>query len=553
MPSFTIDAPNGKSYTIEGENAQGALSALKKHLGGEVEQPQPSSPVADFLKSIPHGIALGLNTAGSALARATQAEMGQEVDAPTPEQGMAITQQNITGPLHAPEGRSGKFGSAIGEALGNPASYVAPGTIPTKVGMAILGGLGSEAGGQLGEGTALETPLRIGGALIGGIGGAKVAQPLEVRAAIGAKPTSAAPSIPELEAAYKAVRNSPEVKSAAVPIGDVETLATQAEQELLARGNRPTPGSAPRTFNEIDRLRPQAPPEPTPQQRLQAEMNWETIPQQPRVTEATVDDLLAAKRAFGNVAGERKPFPLMGPTEDAGAASNVVRKLDDLIEESAPGMEDANANYSAAKAAEAVDNRITKAEMRASVNNSGMNVGNKIRQQAASILESGGAKRGLKPEEISMLEDVAYGTPTRNALRYASNLLGGGGGLGAVVSGEVASHSGLGAVGWLAAPLGHALKHLENHLTVRAANKVSEAIRARSPLGIALQSSANKWNEARSSFLQGPSTARAAAFSIASRNLANTLSGAAGTKIDPRELLRSIQGPRAASAQDEQK
>jgi hypothetical protein len=33
MPSFTIDAPNGKSYTVEGDNAQGALAALRQHLG----------------------------------------------------------------------------------------------------------------------------------------------------------------------------------------------------------------------------------------------------------------------------------------------------------------------------------------------------------------------------------------------------------------------------------------------------------------------------------------------------------------------------------------
>lgn len=515
-----------------------------------------SSPVADFIKSIPRGIMTGIANSASALGRVAEAEMGRPEDAaisPTAEQGMAAMEANVTGPLHQPEGRAGKFGAAIGEAVGTPASYVAPGTLPTKVAMAMLGGLGSEAGGQLAEGTSFETPARVGGAILGGVGAAKAMQPWEVRAAIGAKPTKAVPSIPELETAYKDVRNSPSVKGAPVPVGNVETLAAQAEQELLARGNRPTPGSAPRTFQEVDRLTPKAPPEPSPQQRLQAEMNWETIPQQPRVTEMTVDDLLAARRAFGNVAGERKPFPLMGPTEDAGAATNVIGKLDDVIEEAAPGMRDANANYSAAKSAEALDKRIQKAEMRAAVNNSGMNIGGKIRQQAATILESGGAKRGLKPDEISMLEDVAYGTPTRNALRKAANLLGGGGGLGAVVTGEIASHSPLGAVGWLTAPLGHALKHLENHLTVRAANQVSEAIRSRSPLGIAIQSSANKWNEARAAFLQGPSSAKAAAFSIASRNLANTLSGAVGTRIDPRELLRSIQGPRPASAENEQR
>jgi hypothetical protein len=43
MPTFSIDAPNGKSYTIEGENAEGALSALRKHLGDAGSQPTDAS------------------------------------------------------------------------------------------------------------------------------------------------------------------------------------------------------------------------------------------------------------------------------------------------------------------------------------------------------------------------------------------------------------------------------------------------------------------------------------------------------------------------------
>jgi len=140
----------------------------------------------DFFRSIPRGIASGLNSAGSALARATQAEMGQDVDAPTPAQGMDILEKNVTGPMHRPEGRAGKFGASVGEFVGNPASYVVPGGLPFKVGAAALGGLGSEAGGQLGEGTRLELPLRILGGLLGGLGAAKIAPASRVRPPTGA-------------------------------------------------------------------------------------------------------------------------------------------------------------------------------------------------------------------------------------------------------------------------------------------------------------------------------------------------------------------------------
>jgi hypothetical protein len=141
--------------------------------GQPVLQTQPQQFAAganDFFRSIPRGIVSGLNNAGSALARATQAEMGQDVDAPTPEQGMEILEREVTGPMHRPEGRAGKFGASVGESLGNPASYLVPGSLPFKVGTAVLGGLGSEAGGQLGEGTPLEVPFRFAGGALGGLG-----------------------------------------------------------------------------------------------------------------------------------------------------------------------------------------------------------------------------------------------------------------------------------------------------------------------------------------------------------------------------------------------
>ncbi|MCK1393665.1 HNH endonuclease [Bradyrhizobium sp. 1] len=125
---------------------------------------------SDFLRSIPRGVVSGFNRAASALGRATQAEMGQDIDAPTPEQGMQILEKEVTGPMYRPEGRAGQFGASVGEFLGNPASYMAPGSVPLKVGAAVLGGLGSEAGGQLGEGTPWEGPLRFAGGALGVLG-----------------------------------------------------------------------------------------------------------------------------------------------------------------------------------------------------------------------------------------------------------------------------------------------------------------------------------------------------------------------------------------------
>lgn len=171
---------------------------------------------ADFFKSIPRGVVSGFNTAASALGRATQAEMGQDVDAPTPEQGMQILEKEVTGPMHRPEGRAGKFGASIGEFLGSPASYLAPGSLPFKVGTAVLSGLGSEAGGQLAEGTPWETPFRFAGGALGVFGplgvarlgtGARAAQTLVPAAeekGAGLQPlTAAVPRSPASRAAEK--------------------------------------------------------------------------------------------------------------------------------------------------------------------------------------------------------------------------------------------------------------------------------------------------------------------------------------------------------------
>ncbi|WP_431204352.1 HYD1 signature containing ADP-ribosyltransferase family protein [Bradyrhizobium betae] len=142
-------------------------------LGDVTTEPTGSvfrAGASDFFRSIPRGVVSGFNSAASALGRATQAEMGQDVDAPTPQQGIQILEKEVTGPMYRPEGRAGQFGASVGEFLGNPASYMAPGSAPLKVGAAVLGGLGSEAGGQLGEGTPWEGPLRFAGGALGVLG-----------------------------------------------------------------------------------------------------------------------------------------------------------------------------------------------------------------------------------------------------------------------------------------------------------------------------------------------------------------------------------------------
>lgn len=525
MASFTIDAPNGKSYTIEGENAEGALAALRKHLGesGAPSPKQPSigdaaySAVADIPGEIANEAKAGW---GKIAALGKRGEMG-------PVEGLMATGSAA---LAVPQIAMSPIVGAARSLIGHPMAY-----LEHKAGEVINP-----------EVAAKDDPQKMYDTAKGDV---------DLALSAGApkrsiKTNAHIPSIEELKQEYLKVRNSPDVKEANIPIEDVAALRSSAETELLDRGFRPTRASAEDTFGELKNLTPKPPPEPTPAQRLQQEMNWETPPPAPRVADASVEDILAARRAFGETAKQRQPFPQQGATPDAAASQSVMRKIDDLVEQHAPDMIEANANYSGAKTAEALDARINKAELAAASVNSGKNIGNKIRQQAVQILTNPAARRGLKEDEVAMLKEVAEGNPTRNALRWWSNVFGGGGGLGAEVTGDIASRH-LGPIGWLLSPIGSALKHIEGHLTVKAANKISEAIRARTPLGKAFESSAQKWNEAQDAFSAGASAKSYAALSIASRNLANTL-GAAGLKIEPGQLMRPLQGTAPTRAEEEQ-
>jgi hypothetical protein len=125
---------------------------------------------ADFAKSIPHGMMSGISSALSATGAAANAEMSQpENPDPTSQETQQALKENVTGATHRPEGNAGKFGSAIGEALGNPISYLGPGSLPLKMGTAILGAVGGEAGRQAAEGTKYETPAQLLGSLAGGV------------------------------------------------------------------------------------------------------------------------------------------------------------------------------------------------------------------------------------------------------------------------------------------------------------------------------------------------------------------------------------------------
>jgi hypothetical protein len=213
-------------------------------------------------------------------------------------------------------------------------------------------------------------------------------------------------------------------------------------------------------------------------------------------TVASLSDLLSVRDALGSSAGN-----ILNKRESK-AATTAIRELDTFLEGSDPAsvvagpaaaaaaaLKEANANLAAGHRSDAITSLLRKAERRAATTNSGLNVGNTVRQKIASLLEKPKDLRGYSKEEIELLEKIAAGSKAANASRYVGNLLGGGGGLGASVPAAIGGALGAtlgpaGAAAGAATPvaLGYALRNIASSLTKREVELLDELIRKRSPL-----------------------------------------------------------------------
>jgi hypothetical protein len=216
---------------------------------------------------------------------------------------------------------------------------------------------------------------------------------------------------------------------------------------------------------------------------------------------APLAGLEAARRALGHAARD-----FGNPTEQL-AARRAIDALDDFITRSgtpdgagavvagaastaSKTLADARGNYAAAKRSDQLTGATERAELNAAVANSGLNLDNAVRQRVRSVLQSPKESAGFSEAELAALNEVARGTPTRNAIRIAGNLLGGGGGLGAVVSGGIGGAVGTATGGpFLGAAVGAGIpatgmsaKKLAGALTERSLRHADDLVRMRSPL-----------------------------------------------------------------------
>jgi hypothetical protein len=217
----------------------------------------------------------------------------------------------------------------------------------------------------------------------------------------------------------------------------------------------------------------------------------------PEGSVASIKGLHSARKTFRKVAQN-----FNDPT-DQSAASQVISGLDDFIgspgrggvvagsaDEAAQALKSGNANYAAGKRSDLLTGIERDAGIRAQAANSGQNSGNAIRSRVASALLQPKRIAGYNAAEQAALEGIVKGSKAANATRYAGNLLGGGGGMGQMLTMAAGGATGAavggpgGASAGVMLPLavGAGSKQLSNFLTKKALRSADEMVRMRSPL-----------------------------------------------------------------------
>jgi hypothetical protein len=371
--------------------------------------------------------------------------------APTSRQIKDSAPDALVSPDYQPQTVAGgylKTGAEFlpGMAMGGPRAF-----LPRLATNVAAPAIASETAGQLTQGTEAEPYARVVGALAGGAGATKFNNALEAGRALKSATPSLANVKGEATGAYDALTS----RNVATPLsqGVLDSVADDITTTLNSKGIRPS--TAQSIHNAV------------------AEIKSPATGGAPDVA-----DLVAARQSVKGLLGS--------PDANKAGAFVALQKIEKAIEQNSPGtmakIREADKNYTAVKANEALDKRVAKADLQAAGENSGMNVGNKIRQQVTSFLSSSEAKY-LDAATKADLEKIVRGTPTQNGMRMVANLFGGGGGLGMLAGGTAGYQAG----GWpgavAGAATGRAFKFANNRSVLNQAERAAEAIRRRSPLG----------------------------------------------------------------------
>jgi len=316
--------------------------------------------------------------------------------------------------LPQPETTAGKFVRTASEFV--PAAVTGGRGSPLRAaGVGATTGAASEGAGQLTEGTAAEPYARIGAALATGNVARRMAEGAATREAIGNLRQGTEASA---NRAYDQFRNSGFAFDPAA--GTTYSLPLKA----ALRSDGMTRTTAARTWEVLDDI--ERTPFTNPVQLQERYKELGSVMRAARDPEERRAAVIAQERLL-QIAENPPPWLVTHGDPAAGVAL----------------LRDANANWAAARRAENLDRRINAAELRAGANYSGLNLENELRRRVG-VLSDPQVRGGFSPAEQRAFDQYARGGAYvgANAPRWVKNVIGGGGGLGALAAAGSAAGAG---------------------------------------------------------------------------------------------------------------
>ena len=339
-----------------------------------------------------------------------------------------------TGQLYEPQTLPGQFAQTATEFATGPRAGM--------VGRAVTG-LASEAAGQLTAGTEAEPYARIGTALAGGV--------VQARRASGAAQVAAIENAPEqiekgAKALYKALDEHGGIP---IDMGQRSQYGELMRQDLNRRGIRDFGGG--------------------------------------EIAHKAVSNFISDTRNLGDMVAWRQAIKNLYEKGEGAAANILTNVIDQAIDRFSPVgvgvLKEADHEWSLARMSESLNDRFEKLTLQTAAANSGANLDNKIRQALTALRTNERAMSGFTPQERIRIENVIAGGVGVNLLRKLSNLLGGGGGLGAFISGTMGSILTGHPLGFGLFPaIGASFKSLENAIQRSRVRKLQAEVAGRSQL-----------------------------------------------------------------------
>lgn len=303
--------------------------------------------------------------------------------------------EGVTGKFYEPQFLPGKYGKTAGNFLGSPYSYMGPGGWGAKAGLATMSGIGSQAGGDLGEAVAGAPGEAIGRGL-GAVG------PGLASARMGThKPRATSEEVFETgRKNYDMMRQLP----MAWRSGAADDIVTDIKSVLDTKYSQPNNA---KVYGALDDWAADVSKRGTLTPHEFNELHS-------KLSKLSKKKSSQSSAAFDAQEGLSKYLanPTPGDIVTGHQYLPVLQRVNEVM----------RGNWAGAHRMRTVETARDYALLRAKSSGTGANLENAERQGAGSVLRNEGKSRGMNPEELAVLERVPTGNFYGNSMRRLGKL-----------------------------------------------------------------------------------------------------------------------------------